>query len=108
MGSLDSIMRMIPPGLGNTNMGEIDDGQLKKIEAIIFSMTKKERKNAKILNSSRKKRIARGGSGTQVADVNRLVNQLNQMNKMMKQMKKKLGGSNKLNPAMMKDFMKMR
>lgn len=100
-------MRMIP-GLGNTNMGEIDDGQLKKkIEAIIFSMTKKERKNAKILNSSRKKRIARG-SGTQVADVNRLVNQLNQMNKMMKQMKKKLGGSNKLNPAMMKDFMKMR
>jgi len=106
MGSMDSILRMIP-GLGNTNMGEIDDGQFKKIEAIIFSMTKKERKSAKILNSSRKKRIARG-SGTQVADVNRLVNQLNQMNKMMKQMKKKLGGSNKLNPAMMKDFMKMR
>lgn len=106
MGSLDSIMRLIP-GLGNTNMGEIDDRQLKKIEAIIFSMTKKERKNAKLLNSSRKKRIARG-SGTQVADVNRLVNQLNQMNKMMKQMTKKLGGSNKLNPAMMRDFMKMR
>jgi signal recognition particle subunit SRP54 len=106
MGSLDSILRMIP-GLGNVSMGEMDDRQFKKVEAIIFSMTKKERKNSKILNSSRKKRIAKG-SGTQVADVNRLVNQLNQMNKMMKQMKKKLGGSNKLNPAMMKDFLKMR
>ena len=106
MGSLDSIMRMIP-GLGNVNMGEIDDKQLKKIEAIIFSMTLKERKNAKLLNSGRKKRIARG-SGTNVADVNRLVNQLNQMNKMMKQMKKKMGGSNKLNPAMMRDFLKMK
>ena len=58
-------------------------------------------------SSGRRKRIARG-SGTSVADVNRLVNQLNQMNKMMKQMKKKLGGSNKLNPAMMRDFLKMR
>ena len=88
-------------------MGEIDDRQFKKIEAIIFSMTTKERKNAKVLNASRKKRIARG-SGTNVADVNRLVNQLNQMNKMMKQMKKKLGGANKLNPAMMRDFIKMK
>jgi len=106
MGSLDSILKMIP-GLGNVSMGEMDDKQFKKIEAIIFSMTPKERKNAKILNSSRKKRIARG-SGTQVADINRLVSQLNQMNKMMKQMKKKLGGSNKLNPAMMRDFLNMR
>lgn len=106
MGSMESILRLIP-GLGSVNTGEMDEGALKKVEAIIFSMTKKERKNAKLLNSSRKKRIARG-SGTQVADVNRLVNQLNQMNKMMKQMKKKLGGSNKLNPAMMRDFMNMR
>lgn len=106
MGSMDSILRLIP-GLGNVNMGEVDDKQLKRVEAIIFSMTPKERKNAKILNSSRKKRIARG-DGTNVADVNRLLNQLNQMNKMMKQMKKKLGGSNKLNPAMMRDFLKMR
>lgn len=106
MGSLESIMRMIP-GLGNVSMGDMDEKQFKKIEAIIFSMTRHERKNAKILNSGRRKRIARG-SGTSVADVNRLVNQLNQMNKMMKQMKKKLGGSNKLNPAMMRDFLKMR
>lgn len=106
MGSLESILRMIP-GLGNVSMGEIDDKALKRIEAIIFSMTRQERKNAKILNAGRRKRIARG-SGTTVADVNRLVNQLNQMNKMMKQMKNKLGGSNKLNPAMMRDFLKMR
>ncbi|MGE4267398.1 MAG: signal recognition particle protein [Deferribacterales bacterium] len=106
MGSLESIMRMIP-GLNNVSMGDMDDKQFKKIEAIIFSMTRHERRNAKILNSGRRKRIAKG-SGTSVADVNRLVNQLNQMNKMMKQMKKKLGGSNKLNPAMMRDFLKMR
>jgi len=106
MGSMDSILRLIP-GLGNVNMGEMDDRQLKRIEAIIFSMTMKERKNAKLLNSSRKKRIARG-SGSTVAEVNRLVNQLNQMNKMMKQMKKRMGGSNKLNPAMMRDFLNMR
>ena len=106
MGSMESILRMIP-GLGNVSMGELDDKAIKRVEAIIFSMTMKERKNAKILNASRRKRIAKG-SGTTVADVNRLVNQLTQMNKMMKQMKNKLGGSNKLNPAMMRDFLKMR
>jgi len=104
MGSLESILKMIP-GMGNkmANMN-VDDGQLKKIEAIIFSMTPAERKNAKLLNANRKKRIA-GGSGTRVSDINKLANQLQQMNKMMKQMNKKMGGR-KPNPAMLKDMFK--
>jgi signal recognition particle subunit SRP54 len=104
MGSLESIMRLIP-GLSAAGPMNVDDKQIKRTEAIIQSMTPQERKNAKLLNSSRRKRIARG-SGSSVNDVNKLVTQLEQMNKMMKRMKKKLGSGKDLNKMNMKDIFK--
>lgn len=104
MGSLESIMRLIP-GLSAAGPMNVDDTQLKRIEAIIQSMTPHERKNAKVLNSSRKKRIARG-SGSSVNDINKLCTQLEQMNKMMKRMKKKLGSGKDLSKMNMKDIFK--
>lgn len=104
MGSLESIMRLIP-GLSAAAPTNIDDKQFKRIEAIINSMTPFERKNAKILNSSRKKRIARG-SGSSVNEINKLVMQLEQMNKMMKRMKKKIGSGKDLNKMNLKDMFK--
>ena len=62
---------------------EVDDRRLKKIEAIVQSMTRDERKNPHILNASRRTRIA-AGSGTSTQDVNQLVKQLGQMQKMLK------------------------
>jgi signal recognition particle subunit SRP54 len=93
MGSLSSLLGMIP-GLGsqikNTN---IDDKALVKVEAIIQSMTVEERSTPKLLNGSRRKRIARG-SGTSVQDVNRLIKQFGEMQKMMGQMARKgFGGA---------------
>ncbi len=64
---------------------DIDDDAFKGIEAIIHSMTKQERTNPKILNGSRKKRIAMG-SGSTVVEVNQLIKQFSQMGKMMKMM----------------------
>lgn len=95
MGGLETIMKMIP-GMGGItkqlkNMSPPDD-EVKKIEAIIRSMTMQERNNPKVLNGSRRLRIAHG-SGTQVKDVNRLVEQFAQAQKMMSQMMKMgLGG----------------
>lgn len=84
MGPLSQIVGMIP-GLGNKLKDqEIDDKPLDQMEAIIFSMTKKEREKPAIINPSRKRRIA-AGSGTEVSDVNRLLKQFEQMQKMMKQ-----------------------
>lgn len=88
MGSLDSLLKMIPGvgrQLGNAN---VDERGLVRTEAIINSMTKEERHNPRILNGNRRKRIAMG-SGTRVQDVNQLMNQFQQMKKMMKQMKGK-------------------
>src|SRR5690625_228091 len=87
MGPLEDLMAMIPganrmKGLQNA---QIDERQLSHIEAIIQSMTKEERENPKLMNASRKKRVAKG-SGTTVAQVNRLLKQFNDMQKMMKQM----------------------
>lgn len=88
MGSLSSILGMIP-GLGSQiKNAQIDDKALIKVEAIINSMTKLERENPKVLNGSRRKRIARG-SGTTVQDVNRLIKQFQEMQKMMSMMNKK-------------------
>ncbi|UCH81378.1 MAG: signal recognition particle protein [Nitrospiraceae bacterium] len=90
MGSLESLLSMIP-GLGKQLKGvNIDDRAFVRVEAIISSMTMQERRNYVILNGSRKKRIA-AGSGTTVADVNRLVKQHLQMKKMMKKMKRGKG-----------------
>ncbi|MFD1414624.1 signal recognition particle protein [Oceanobacillus jeddahense] len=87
MGPLDDLMSMIPgsnkmKGLKNA---QLDEGQLTEVEAIIQSMTKKERQEPSIINGSRRKRIAKG-SGTSVAAVNRLLKQFTEMKKMMKQM----------------------
>ncbi len=86
MGSLESLLKMIP-GMGNQiGKANVDERGLVRTEAIISSMTKDERRNPKVLNGNRRKRIAKG-SGTRVQDVNTLMNQFMQMKKMMKQMK---------------------
>lgn len=86
MGSFESLLGMIP-GLGSKmkQMGDlqIDEKDLKRVEAIIQSMTKKERRDPTIINGSRRKRIA-DGSGTRVQDVNRLIKQFMDARKMMK------------------------
>ena len=68
-------------------MGDLDDGRIERIEAIIRSMTRQERQKPEILNGSRRRRISRG-SGTTPQDVNQLLNQFKQTQKMMKQMSK--------------------
>ena len=93
MGSLKSVMSMIPGMDRQLRDVDIDDRQLLRIEAIITSMTKKEREKPEILNASRKKRIA-AGSGMKVEDINRLLKQYEQMKKMFKQMNAK-GGKNR-------------
>lgn len=87
MGPLDELINMIPgagkmKGLKNA---QVDESQLGRVEAIVKSMTKEERQKPNIINASRKKRIAKG-SGTTVAQVNRLLKQFEDMKKMMKQM----------------------
>ncbi|MDU2418233.1 signal recognition particle protein [Negativicoccus succinicivorans] len=90
LGSFQSILGMIP-GMGKfkDQLKDVDleGGEIKKIEAIIQSMTLKERQEPSILNGSRRKRIAQG-SGTRVQDVNRFVKQFMEMRKMMKRMKR--------------------
>lgn len=88
MGSLKSLLGMIP-GLGNQlKDADIDDKQLIKVEAIIQSMTREERTSPKILNGSRRKRIARG-SGNSIQDVNRLLKQFQEMQKMIRMLNTK-------------------
>ena len=98
MGSLDQILGMLP-GMGQLKQLKKlkpDEKELVKIEAIISSMTKAERNNYKIINGSRRKRIARG-SGTKVQDVNRLLKNFVQTKKMMEQLTR--GGIQKM-PSM--------
>jgi len=88
MGSLSSLLGMIP-GIGaQIKNANIDEKALVKVEAIINSMTKEERANPKILNGSRRKRIARG-SGTTIQDVNRLIKQFSEMQKMVMTLNRK-------------------
>ena len=101
MGGIGSIMSMLPGmGLGgnmkNIQMPDEDEAEanLKRTEAIIHSMTAKERKNPDILNPSRKNRIARG-AGVNISEVNRLVKQFEHMKKMMKQMPGMMKGAKK-------------
>ena len=85
MGNVKDLMGMIP-GMGKALKDtDIDDDAFKGIEAIIRSMTNEERENPKILNGSRRKRIARG-SGTDIQEVNRLIKQFAETSKMMKMM----------------------
>lgn len=94
MGSVKSIMSMLP-GVGQKLRDvEIDERQFDRIEAIIKSMTPKERAKPELLNASRKRRVA-AGSGMKVEDINRLLTQYEQMRKMMRQMSGK-GGKRKM------------
>ena len=94
MGPIKNLLGMMPgidaKALDNA---DIDERKLDRVEAIIKSMTKKERAKPDIINASRRKRIA-AGAGVKVEDVNRLLRQYEQMKKMFKQMNKK-GGKNK-------------
>ncbi len=94
MGSLKNLLSMIPGMDKQLKNVDIDDRQMLRIEAIITSMTKKEREKPDIINASRRKRIA-AGAGVKVEDVNRLMKQHEQMKKMFKQMNGK-GGKRKL------------
>ncbi|MEM7736523.1 MAG: signal recognition particle protein [Deinococcota bacterium] len=86
MGSFSDILKMIPGANKMLPPGaDVDDGQIARIEAIISSMTEQERVRPRLLNASRRKRIA-AGSGTSVQDVNRLMKNYEQMKKMMKKM----------------------
>lgn len=88
MGSLSSLLGMIP-GLNKAIKNQdVDENALVRVEAMINSMTKAERKNPKILNGSRRKRISKG-SGTSIQDVNRLIKQFAEMQKMMSRLNQK-------------------
>ena len=101
LGGIGSILNMLP-GIGfgakmkglDTAMADDAEAGLKKTEAIIYSMTAKERSNPDILNPSRKNRIARG-AGVDISEVNRLIKQFEQMKKMMKQMPGMMKGAKK-------------
>jgi signal recognition particle subunit SRP54 len=97
MGGLSSLLAMLP-GMGKQMKeieGMIDDKQLAQMEAIVLSMTKKERQNPKLLNPSRKGRIARG-AGVDLSVVNRFVKQFEQSQKAMKQMSGQRGFGRRL------------
>lgn len=86
MGPLENILSMLPGANKILKEVKIDEREFIKVEAIINSMTPEERKNPKIINTSRRIRIAKG-SGTTINDVNRLIKQFNEMKKMMKKLK---------------------
>ncbi len=91
MGPLEGLLGLLP-GVGKQLRGvEVDPDRLKRIEAIVLSMTPEERRHPKVLNGSRRKRIARG-SGTTVQEVNRLLKQFEEMNRMMKQLRGRIRG----------------
>ncbi|MFO6426368.1 hypothetical protein ACLBOM_11085 [Escherichia coli] len=97
MGGMASLMGKLP-GMGQSdNVGQMDDKVLVRMEAIINSMTMKERAKPEIIKGSRKHRIA-AGCGMQVQDVNRLLKQFDDMQRMMKKMKK--GGMAKMMRSM--------
>ena len=92
MGSLSSILKMLP-GMNKIKDLNIDDKEFDKVEAIICSMTPQEKRNTKLLNGSRRMRIAKG-SGTTVQDVNKFMKSFEMTQKMMKQMKSEKGMKN--------------
>jgi signal recognition particle subunit SRP54 len=100
MGPLDQLMKLIP-GAGKMKIpaANMDPKRLKHVEAIILSMTLEERRNPKVLNGSRRARIAKG-SGRPVSEVNRLLKQFKEMQKVMKQMKGMMGGGGGGMPGM--------
>ena len=90
MGSFSSLLKMIP-GMNQLKDIKVDDKEFERIESIICSMTKAERKNPRILNGSRRLRIAKG-SGTTVQEINKFMNSFEMTQKMMKKMQSNKGG----------------
>jgi signal recognition particle subunit SRP54 len=85
MGNIEQLIGMMPGvNAGALKNAQVDEKEMAKIEAIILSMTKEERVKPEIINGSRRRRIA-AGSGTNVQEVNKLLNQFDQMKKLMKQ-----------------------
>ena len=103
MGSFSSVLKMIP-GMSKYGDLKVDDKEFDKIEAMINSMSAKERANPKILNGSRRKRIA-NGSGTQVSDINKFMQTFEMTQKMMKKMNNK-GNMKKMMKGMDLDKLK--
>ena len=93
MGNLKDMVNMIPGASKAMGDNEVDEDSFKHIEALIYSMTPKERSNPKIIDVSRKKRISKG-SGLDVHELNKLLKQFEQMSKMMKMVQS--GGAGKL------------
>ena len=106
MGSFSSILKMLP-GMNKLKDIEVDDKEFVKIEAIICSMTKEERRNPKVLNGSRRIRIAKG-SGTTVEQINKFMKSFELTQKMMKEMTSNKGMMRKMMKGMnmndLKDF----
>ncbi len=102
MGPLQGLMDMLPMGK-NVNSDDLDERRILHTEAIILSMTPKERKNYRIINGSRRRRIAQG-SGTKIQDVNRLLKQFEDMQKMMKKIRKSPGSLRNLFGGSMPDL----
>ena len=94
MGSFSSILKMIP-GMNQLKDVQVDDKEFVKIEAMICSMTKEERKNPRLLNGNRRLRISKG-SGTTVQDINKFMKSFEMTQKMMKKMQSNKGGMKKL------------
>ncbi|MCY7361175.1 MAG: signal recognition particle protein [Ignavibacteria bacterium] len=90
MGSLSSLVSMIPGASKMLKSQEIDESLMSKVECVILSMTKKERENQNLLNGSRRRRVA-DGSGSTIQHVNRVIKQFEDMQKMMKQFSKDKG-----------------
>ena len=93
MGSFSSLLKMIP-GMNQIKDLKVDDKEFNKIEAIICSMTKAEKRDTRLLNASRRQRIAKG-SGTTVQDINKFIKSFEMTQKMMKQMQNNKGGMKK-------------
>ena len=103
MGSFSSILKMIP-GLNKFKDLNIDDKEFEKVEAMICSMTKQEKRDTRLLNASRRQRIAKG-SGTTVQDINKFIKSFEMTKQMMKKMQNGKGGIKNLMKGMdLKDF----
>lgn len=104
LGSFSSILKMIP-GMNKFGDIKVDDKEFVKIEAIICSMTKQEKRNTRLLNASRRQRIAKG-SGTTVQDINKFISSFEMTQKLMKKMQNNKGGMKKALQGMDLDALK--
>ena len=102
MGSFSSLLKMIP-GMNQIKDLKVDDKEFVKIEAMICSMTKAEKRDVRLLNASRRQRIAKG-SGTTVQDINKFIKSFEMTQKMMKKMKSGKGMKNMMKNINMDDL----